>query len=94
MNRLLVSLGAALLAVFALALPSASGANEAFKEVTPDQVEKMLGAADVRVYDVNDATMFNKYHVPGAVHLGKQDLEAILPKDKQVRLVFYCSNAL
>lgn len=94
MNRLLVSLGAALLAAFALALPGAVRADDAFKEVTPDQVEKMLGAADVRVYDINDASMFNKHHVPGAVHVGKQKLESLLPADKQVRLVFYCSNTL
>ncbi len=86
-------LGVAVLSSF-LALPLVVRADAAFKEVSPDQVEKMLGAPDVRVYDVNDAAMFAKYHVPGAIHLGSKKLESLLPADKTTRVVFYCSNTL
>jgi rhodanese-related sulfurtransferase len=93
MRTLRISFGGALLAAV-LALPLAARAEAGFKEVSPDQVEKMLGAPDVRVYDINDATMYDKYHVPGAVHVGNRKLETLLPADKTTRLVFYCSNTL
>ncbi len=86
-------LGVAVLSAL-LALPLAARADAGFQEVSPDQVEKMLGAPDVRVYDINDASMFAKYHVPGAIHVGGKKLESLLPSDKTTRLVFYCSNTL
>lgn len=88
-----ISCGVAL-ALACVTLPLAARADEPFKEVSPDQVEKMLGAPDVRVYDVNDDTLYARSHVPGAVHLGSRSLESLLPADKSMRLVFYCSNTL
>ena len=95
MNRLLFSLGMSLFAAATLLVPaSARAVDPQVQEVTPDQVEKMLGAPDVRIYDVNDLDMFNKSHVPGAIHVGTKKLAGLLPSDKSTRLVFYCANTL
>jgi rhodanese-related sulfurtransferase len=84
-------LGAAL-TIAALALPALVRADEPFQLVTAEQVEKMLGARDVKVYDVNIDELWEKYHLPGALHVGARALESILPSDKGTRLVFYCSG--
>jgi rhodanese-related sulfurtransferase len=75
-----------------LASPLAARAADGFGMVTPDQVEKMLGAPDVKVFDVNVDELWQQHHLPGAVHLGERELATLLPKDKAARLVFYCSG--
>ncbi|HEX7488639.1 MAG TPA: rhodanese-like domain-containing protein [Anaeromyxobacteraceae bacterium] len=75
-----------------LASPLAARAADGFALVSPDQVEKMLGARDVVIFDVNVDELWQMHHLPGAVHVGERDLASILPKDKATRLVFYCSG--
>jgi hypothetical protein len=82
----------ALAAAAILASPLAARAADGFGLVTPDQVEKMLGAADVKVFDVNVDELWRMHHLRGAVHLGERELATLLPKDKSTRLVFYCSG--
>ena len=81
---------AAALTLVALTLPAL--ADEPFRLVAAEQVEKMLAAKDVKIYDVNVDELWEKYHLPGAVHVGERDLASILPADKATRLVFYCSG--
>ncbi len=83
---------AAALALAALALPSLPRAAEPFQLVTAAQVERMMRAKDVKIYDVNIAELWERNHLPGAVHVGNRPLAAILPADKATRLVFYCSG--
>jgi len=83
---------AAALMLVALTLPALARADEPFQLVAAEQVEKMLGARDVKVYDVNVDELWEKYHLPGAIHVGERDLASILPADKATRLVFYCSG--
>lgn len=85
-------LAAAALALAALAPPGAARAGEPFQLLSAGQVERMLGARDVRVYDVNIDELWVKHHLPGAIHVGNRDLATILPADKDTRLVFYCSG--
>jgi rhodanese-related sulfurtransferase len=85
-------LAAAALALAALALPGAARAGEPFQLLSAAQVEKMLRAPDVRVYDVNIDELWVKHHLPGAIHVGNRDLATLLPADKGTRLVFYCSG--
>ena len=82
----------AAIALAALALPALVRADEAFQLVSVEQVEKMLGARDLKVYDVNVDELWEKNHLPGAIHVGARDLAAILPSDRATRLVFYCSG--
>jgi hypothetical protein len=36
--------------------------------------------------------VYEENHLPGAVHVGKQRLEPLLPADRSARLVFYCAG--
>lgn len=83
---------AAALALAALALPALARASEPFQLVNAEQVEQMMRARDVRVYDVNIDELWERYHLSGATHVGNRPLAAILPADKATRLVFYCSG--
>ncbi|GEJ57336.1 rhodanese-like domain-containing protein [Anaeromyxobacter diazotrophicus] len=83
---------AAALALAALALPSLPRASEPFQLVSAAQVERMMKAKDVKVYDVNIDELWERYHLPGAVHVGNRPLDTLLPTDKATRLVFYCSG--
>jgi len=78
-----------------LALPLAAGlalAAEPFQMVTLDEVEKMLAAKDVAVYDANPEEVFRKNHLPGARFVSGELEANSLPSDKTTRLVFYCAN--
>ena len=82
-----------LLAAFALAIAApALAADEGFQVIDSDAVQKMLGARDVKVYDVNVDELWERYHLPGAIHAPEKDLASVLPQDKATRLVFYCSG--
>jgi 3-mercaptopyruvate sulfurtransferase SseA len=78
-------------AVLALAVVGAAGAAD-LPMVSVDDVEKMLGAPDVRIYDANTREVFEKAHLPGAIFVDARSLAATLPQDKSLRLVFYCKN--
>ncbi len=82
---------APLLAAAALLAPLRARA-EAYQTVSADQVQQMLGAPDVRVFDANSDELYARSHLPGAVHIGDRSLASLLPADKAVRLVFYCTN--
>lgn len=85
--RLAVALAAAL-----LTLPALAAEPEPFQLVGADQVEKMLGARDVKIYDVNVDELWEQHHLPGAIHVGARDLATLLPPQKATRLVFYCTG--
>jgi len=60
--------------------------------ISTDEVDKLLGAQDVRVYDANNPDVYEKGHLPGAVLVDRKNLEEMLPSDKATRLIFYCKN--
>ena len=70
----------------------ARSASVEYGSLDVEAVAKMLGAPDVRIYDANPRDVFEENHLPGAVHIGKQRLEPLLPADKSARLVFYCAG--
>ena len=82
---------AAVAALALLAAPPRARAADPFQLVTVDEVTKMLGQPDVRVYDANDAETYAAAHLPGATFVAKP-LADKLPKEKTARLVFYCKN--
>jgi rhodanese-related sulfurtransferase len=79
------------LAALALGAAPAFGAD-GFKEVRVDEVEKMLGRPDVKVFDANPPDLWEKSHLPGAVFIGDKKLASLLPADKTTKLVFYCAG--
>ena len=86
-------LAAGLLAAAALAwTPPATAADLPMLSV--DEVEKLVAASDVRIFDVNAREVFEKAHLPGAtfVELSDSDVERKLPSDRTLRLVYYCKN--
>jgi hypothetical protein len=92
-TRLTIALAAALALAGLGAAPGAARAeDEPFGRLDVGQVEALLGAADVRIYDVNSMEVYARGHVPGATWASLSGLEKRLPADKTLRLVFYCKN--
>jgi len=78
-------------ALLAAALGTAASA-EPFQLVSLDDVEHMLSAKDVAIYDANPEEVFKKNHLPGARFVDGTFGAGSLPADKATRLVFYCAN--
>jgi hypothetical protein len=82
------------LAALALALAAAPAASkeEGFALMPMGEVEKILGGPGVHVFDVNVDELWEKHHLPGAVHAAGKDLAPLLPADRDARVIFYCTN--
>jgi hypothetical protein len=90
--RRVAGLAAISLLAAAAALAPLPARADPYRTVSADQVQRMIGAGDVRVLDANSADVYAKSHLPGAVHIGARSLASLLPADKAARLVFYCAN--
>ena len=73
----------------AAALPALA---EDVKLIPMDEVEKRLGQPGFAVFDANVPEVWQKNHLPGAVHITGKKLETLLPADRTTQLVFYCTN--
>ncbi|HZY03852.1 MAG TPA: rhodanese-like domain-containing protein [Anaeromyxobacteraceae bacterium] len=80
---------ASLALLSAAALPASA---EDFKLMPMDEVEKRLGQPGFALFDANVPEVWQRYHLPGAVHIVGKRLETLLPADKDTQLVFYCTN--
>lgn len=80
-----------LAAGMALAGCRAAG-GEGYGTMTLDEVEKVLGRPDVAILDANVPELWERNHLPGAVHIVGRSLAKLLPADRGTRLVFYCSG--
>jgi len=82
------------LAALALALWAgpAAAKEEGFALLPMAEVEKVLGSTGVHVFDVNVPELWQKHHLPGAVHVTGKDLGPLLPADRAARIIFYCTN--
>ncbi len=59
------------------------------------RIQKTLGAENLYLFDCNPEYLYERSHLPGAVHVNVVDWEKRLPKDKKnAYLVFYCVNKL
>jgi rhodanese-related sulfurtransferase len=93
MVRPATSLTLAALALLSLAVPARGAAPEPFALITPAELARSLGAADLKVFDANSPAVFARGHVPGATLIDYQDFTAgELPADKATRVIFYCKN--
>ncbi|HET9553605.1 MAG TPA: rhodanese-like domain-containing protein [Anaeromyxobacteraceae bacterium] len=81
-------------AALALAANRPARAEDGFALMSAADLAKVLGAADVAVFDANSDATYAKAHVPGAVHLDeyRRYPASTLPADKASRVVFYCKN--
>jgi rhodanese-related sulfurtransferase len=84
MVRWLVSL-----ALLAVALPAAA---DDVRFMPMDEVERRLGQPGFAVFDANVPEVWEKSHLPGAVHVTGKDLAGLLPADKKATLLFYCTS--
>ena len=66
--------------------------GEPFRAASIADVEAMLGAPDVVIVDANVRELFQRHHLPGARFAGSAPVAAVLPQDRDARLVFYCSG--
>lgn len=66
-----------------------------FRTISPGGLQRMLNERPVTVIDVNSHQSWQEAHVPGAVNLDPADYsDEDLPKERDVTLVFYCSNRM
>lgn len=75
----------------------AGATNHAAREVPGMSVDELAGMLDrheaVAVYDANGRERYERGHIPGARHVGHDEVTAaMLPQDRGTRLVFYCYN--
>ncbi len=67
--------------------------DDAFTELTVDEVAARLGSPGFVVVDTNHVTRWARGHVPGARQLDPDRFSAAdLPGDRAATLVFYCSG--
>jgi Rhodanese-like domain len=84
---------AALLAVGLAGFATPARAEtEPFGRLEVGQVEALLGARGLVIFDVNSAGVYAKGHLPGAIWSSLADVEKKLPADKASKLVYYCHN--
>ncbi|MCC6939316.1 MAG: rhodanese-like domain-containing protein [Flavobacteriales bacterium] len=66
-------------------------AGDPVQDLTPAQVQELIGKPDVVVYDCNEDYMHDEAHVPGAILIAYDEVSAEkLPTDPSTTLVFYC----
>ena len=96
----IVMLGTVMISPLALACPACDDSKKAaataateIRTLTPAQLHAMRATRRVYVFDANPRDIFDKHHVPGAVHVEYDQVTASqLPTDQSEPVVFYCMN--
>jgi rhodanese-related sulfurtransferase len=61
-------------------------------EVTPKDLQQLLLAKRALPVDVRELSAFSRYHIPGALHMPKDDLATrvaeLLPQDGRLRVLY------
>ncbi len=96
MNRIITVLSAAVLLLL-LAAAMAPAQPRAVTDLTAEELQQLHAqTADVLIIDVRTAREFYDGHITGAINISSQasnqfrSLSLLLPKDKEIPLVFYC----
>lgn len=82
-----------LLASFAAMITTAY-AREPYTIISMDEVAQRLNKPKVHILDVNVLELWEKHHLPGAVHVDSPDLTRFLPIDKTALIIFYCAGPM
>ncbi len=75
-------------------LPTTTFAGDYYQPVPMEEVARLMKSPGVAFLDVNAQEVWEKHHIPGAVHITSPDIARYLPKDKQTVLIFYCAGPL
>jgi len=77
-----------------LLLPGLLYGADFFQTISLDEVARLMKRPGVVLLDVNVPEIWEKSHLPGAVHVDNADIARFLPADKSATLVFYCAGPL
>jgi rhodanese-related sulfurtransferase len=77
-----------------LLLPTALFARDFFQPINMAEVFRIMKKNGVTLLDVNVQEVWEKHHIPGAVHIDSPDIAKFLPADKKATLIFYCAGPL
>ena len=75
-------------------LPAVLFAGGFFQPVPMAEVARLMNTPGVAILDVNVQEVWEKHHIPGAVHIDSPDIAKFLPPDKGATLIFYCAGPL
>ena len=64
------------------------------KGISPRDLHERMGQGGLTVIDLNARHSWLQTHVPGAINLAPDVGGELLPADRAMPLVFYCSNPL
>jgi len=92
LRAVVLAVASSLVSALMLGTLATARADEGFSTLSTDEVSKLLGEQDVRVFDANGPDVYEKAHLPGAVLVDRKNLERMLPTDRSTRLIFYCKN--
>ncbi len=77
-----------------LILPTVLFADDYFQPIPMSEVARFMKRSDAAILDVNPQDVWEKHHIPGAVHVESEALTKYLPADKSFTLIFYCAGPL
>ena len=77
-----------------LLLPALLYAEDYFQTIPVAEVARIMRQQGVVLLDVNVPELWEKHHLPGAVHVDSVDISKFLPADKNATLIFYCASPL
>jgi rhodanese-related sulfurtransferase len=83
-----------LILLLPLLVPGVLFGADFFQTISMDEVARLMKSPGVVLLDVNVPELWEKYHLPGAVHVGDADIAGFLPADKRATRVFYCAGPL
>jgi len=77
-----------------LVLPALARGDDYFQVIPVAEVARIMNKPGVAILDVNVPEVWEKNHIPGAVHVDSDDLAKFLPADKKATLIFYCAGPM
>lgn len=72
---------------------AAESASGKLERISLEELVAGVQSRSLYVYDNNDRSIYQRNHIPSAIHLDPGDPDLTLfPSDKRSSLVFYCKN--
>lgn len=66
-----------------------------FKEMTPEEARGMIARGPVTVVDIRDAASYEEGHLPNAINLNDESVEAFLASaDRAQPVIVYCYHGI